>query len=472
MSFFWNGVITQRGAATPPVGCTIALTGDIGPAAGFAAADIFGGNYFSVTDAGANVYLASTPFATAEVRRPMPAEGKKVWIQADSFYTDGPFGTNARVGFYVFSGDGNPIALGYVRGGTVDDESVVGTVAIETPGGVFLADTPLPWGFVPYISFGIDSDGELYIYRPFVGEVALSSLDEDFAGALAGATTLILFGLCDLSGGGPGSAGARIITNQNEMLDKDFLFDGEDWCGNALPVWTPNALGDKLVAWYEADPSTLFTTSSGDTPVTADGDPVGLVLDRSGNGNHLIQTAATSRPIYRTDGTRRWLEFDGVDDWLYLETANYLFVNNGSFTLGIKDRTATTTTRAYLGGRTNGYIGSNGTNRNLLINNGGLQSSVDTPSTVPFNNRKAFRINKSAGTLSVKKYGDETEYTNSTSGGAIGLNPMQAVGAFGFDGGTQSRIDLFSLVITDSALSDGETNKALAYTENVIGGSE
>jgi len=70
-------------------------------------------------------------------------------------------------------------------------------------------------------------------------------------------------------------------------------------------------------AWYDpSDLSTLFQDAAGTTPVTADGDPVGLMLDRSGNGNHASQSVAASRPIYRTDGTLRWLQFDGVDDWL------------------------------------------------------------------------------------------------------------------------------------------------------------
>jgi len=60
----------------------------------------------------------------------------------------------------------------------------------------------------------------------------------------------------------------------------------------------------------------LFQDSAGNVPVTADGDPVGRMLDQSGNGNHATQTVSGARPTYRTDGALHWLEFDGVDDEL------------------------------------------------------------------------------------------------------------------------------------------------------------
>ena len=63
----------------------------------------------------------------------------------------------------------------------------------------------------------------------------------------------------------------------------------------------------------------LFQDSAGTVPVTTDGDPVGRMLDQSGNGNHAIQTVSGSRPVYRTDGTLHWLEFDGFDDFLEFE---------------------------------------------------------------------------------------------------------------------------------------------------------
>lgn len=65
-------------------------------------------------------------------------------------------------------------------------------------------------------------------------------------------------------------------------------------------------------AWYDpSDLTTLFQDSAGTVPVTADGDPVGRMLDKSGNGNHATQAVDASRPTYRTDGALHWLELDG-----------------------------------------------------------------------------------------------------------------------------------------------------------------
>ena len=57
--------------------------------------------------------------------------------------------------------------------------------------------------------------------------------------------------------------------------------------------------------WYDpSDTTTLFQDSAGTTPVTASGQPVGLMLDKSGRGNHATQPTAASRPIYRRGDSR------------------------------------------------------------------------------------------------------------------------------------------------------------------------
>jgi len=60
----------------------------------------------------------------------------------------------------------------------------------------------------------------------------------------------------------------------------------------------------------------LFQDSAGTVPVTVDGDPVGRMLDQSGNGYHASQSVSGMRPVYRTDEVLHWLEGDGIDDFI------------------------------------------------------------------------------------------------------------------------------------------------------------
>lgn len=83
--------------------------------------------------------------------------------------------------------------------------------------------------------------------------------------------------------------------------------------------WSPTSLfaASEVGVWYDpSDLSTMFQDSAGTTPVTADGQPVGKILDKSGRGNHATQATAAKRPVYKTSGGLHWLQFDGVDDAL------------------------------------------------------------------------------------------------------------------------------------------------------------
>jgi len=82
-------------------------------------------------------------------------------------------------------------------------------------------------------------------------------------------------------------------------------------------VFTPADLftGSETGAWYgPSDLSTLFQDSAGTTPVTTAGEPVGLMLDKSGNGNHATQATAAARPTYQVTPDR--ITVDKVDDRL------------------------------------------------------------------------------------------------------------------------------------------------------------
>lgn len=99
---------------------------------------------------------------------------------------------------------------------------------------------------------------------------------------------------------------------------------------DAAPVWTPAILfaSGEQGAWYDpSDLSTMFQDAAGTIPVTADGQPVGKILDKSGNDNDATQATAAARPLYKTDGTYHWLQFDGVDDGLASSSINLSSVN-------------------------------------------------------------------------------------------------------------------------------------------------
>lgn len=70
-------------------------------------------------------------------------------------------------------------------------------------------------------------------------------------------------------------------------------------------------------AFYDvAAPGACWQDSAGTIPALDAGDPVGWLKDLSGGGRHLTQSAPDARPLLRVSGGRRWLEFDGVDDFL------------------------------------------------------------------------------------------------------------------------------------------------------------
>ena len=74
--------------------------------------------------------------------------------------------------------------------------------------------------------------------------------------------------------------------------------------------------------WYDpSDLSTMFQDSAGTTPVTAAGQTVARINDKSGRGNHLTQATAASRPQYQIDANGLpYLLFDGTDDWFISPT--------------------------------------------------------------------------------------------------------------------------------------------------------
>lgn len=81
--------------------------------------------------------------------------------------------------------------------------------------------------------------------------------------------------------------------------------------------FTPLSL-PSLVAWYDpSDLSTMFQDTAGTVPVTAAGQSVARINDKSGNGRNLLQATGANQPTLEVDGNgKRYLDFNGTTDFM------------------------------------------------------------------------------------------------------------------------------------------------------------
>ena len=124
--------------------------------------------------------------------------------------------------------------------------------------------------------------------------------------------------------------------------------------------------------FMEAFPNhTLFQDSLGTIPVTGHMQPIGRVLDKSGNGNHAHQPNSAFRPLWQNNGGLKSFWFDGADDHLL---STLVAGNSNAMTYWVNYRAESQT----------GYLiheGSNDTVRStmsyaVLVNLSGMDSLV------------------------------------------------------------------------------------------------
>lgn len=86
------------------------------------------------------------------------------------------------------------------------------------------------------------------------------------------------------------------------------------------------------------DLSTMYQDAGETVPVTAAGQPVGLVKDKSGRNNHAYQTNAASRPLLQRNATTGayYLAFDGTDDFLVTNSINFTATDKISVFAGVR----------------------------------------------------------------------------------------------------------------------------------------
>ena len=82
-----------------------------------------------------------------------------------------------------------------------------------------------------------------------------------------------------------------------------------------VPRRTTIASGQILGDYDPNERLSLFKDRHGITPVERDGDPVRFMLDLGPAGNHLQAAPESTGLIYRTDGERAWIEYNGENDY-------------------------------------------------------------------------------------------------------------------------------------------------------------
>lgn len=97
-------------------------------------------------------------------------------------------------------------------------------------------------------------------------------------------------------------------------------------------------------AYDPNDLSTMFQDAAGTISVTAQGQPVGLILDKSGRNNHAYQTVSASRPLLQRNATTGayYLAFDGTDDFLVTNSIDFTATDKLSLFAGVRKMPATT----------------------------------------------------------------------------------------------------------------------------------
>lgn len=118
------------------------------------------------------------------------------------------------------------------------------------------------------------------------------------------------------------------------------IFDPGIGGGGGTSVWTPARLfenGEQGALYYFTDDfAGLYQDAAGTTPVTAVGQPVGRILDRSGNGNHATQADASKKPILQSIGGKLALVFDGVDDFLSTGSIDFTSTDKMTVVAGVR----------------------------------------------------------------------------------------------------------------------------------------
>lgn len=220
--------------------------------------------------------------------------------------------------------------------------------------------------------------------------------------------------------------------------------------------------------WYDpGDLASMYQDSSATVPAAVDA-PVGYLADKSGRGNHLIQSVPAARPVLRQDGGgRRYLEYDGVDD--DLRFAGSLVVTTGSATTFVALRNDLSVANGYAFGGDGDkgivllYYGSTGQLRPAVSYAGGTATVGNTALTVSPTQNHIYRHEWDRPSQRLKAHLSGIEAI-SLAGSDLDL-ATATVTALGSRGGMAPKLAgrIYGAVIVSRLLSPAETARVETF---------
>lgn len=244
--------------------------------------------------------------------------------------------------------------------------------------------------------------------------------------------------------------------------------------GNTVVGFTPASLfaaGEQGV-WYDpSDFSTMFQDTAGTTPVTAVGQSVALIRDKSGRGNHATQSTAASMPTIQQDANGcYYLSFDGSNDFLTAGDVCDLLTTDLTGHAGVKivGSEAAVYGKTIYGiatGRYSMYV-SGGIYTAGYANASGVQNA-DVVSTVPTAQVLTQRLFRSAGQNSLYRNGSQLAITSFTAESTSYNTAYRLlIGAYSNSGDSGQQFylngNIYGVVLRLAKSSTGE----IAATEN------
>lgn len=293
------------------------------------------GTEVTVDDGGSEVTVTTSAPAVVEVQTETV-----VTIEVLVAGPQGPAGAPSTVP--------GPVGPGMPAG----DPSKVGWVVVYTgpgPNDYTLTDpATLGWGSGPSpITYSGGAAPDATVGTPYLHTWSLAGGTAPYTltpvALPAGITAALSGSTITLSGTPTASGTAQAITlNVDDSGSAPALTISDSIDVAPSAVWTPATLyaaGEQGV-WYDpSDFSTMFQDAAGTIPVTAAGQPVGRILDKSGRGNHATQAYASRKPILQQDGNGKYyLAFDGVDDTLVTGVVALPLGKRATVVLGVSGR--------------------------------------------------------------------------------------------------------------------------------------